>query len=88
MLGGILLEAQTMLEAATTSTGAQALFPRQLLDGGRHFDDIDLQSRRRRIYQYQLQADALHQQLPCDFLHNLVSEANMTRPALASARRS
>ena len=88
MLGGIPLEARTILEAATTSTGTQALFPRQLLDGVRHFDDIDLQSRRRRRYQYQSQTDALHQQLPRDFLHNLVSEANMTRPALASARRS
>ena len=88
MQGGIPLEAPTMLEAATTSTGTQALFPRQLINGGRHFDDIDLQSRRRRIYQYQSQADALHQQLPRDFLHNLVAEANLTRPALASARRS
>ncbi len=82
MQGGIPLEAPTMLEAATTSTGSQ------LLDGDRHFDDTDLQSCCGRIYQYQSQADALHQQLPCDFLHNLVSEANLTHPALASARRS
>jgi hypothetical protein len=82
MQGGIPLEAPTMLKAATTSTGSQ------LLDGCRHFDDIDLQSCRGRIYLYQSQADALHQQLPRVFLHNLVSEAILTRPALASARRS
>ena len=82
MQGGIPLEAPTMLKAATTSTGSQ------LLDGGRHCDDIDLQSCRGRIYQYQSQADALHQQLPRDFLHNLVAQANLACPALASVRHS
>jgi hypothetical protein len=40
------------LETTTTSTGSRVLTPPQLLDGGRHFDDIDLQSRRRRVRQY------------------------------------
>jgi hypothetical protein len=75
MQGGVPLEATT-----TSMAGSQVLTPRQLLDGGLHFDDIDPPARRRRVRQYQAQADALHQELPRDFLHNLIDGANLTRP--------
>ena len=81
MQGGVPLEATT-----SNTGGTRAVVPRQLIDGGRHFDDIDRQSRRHRIRQYQSQADALDQQLPRDFLQNLVAEANLTRPVLTSSR--
>ncbi len=44
----------------------------------------DLRGRRRRIRQYQTEADAalLHPRLPRDFLHDLVAEANLTRPVV------
>ncbi len=75
------------LETTTTSTGSRELTPRQLLDGGHHFDDIDGPSRRRRIRQYQSDALALQQELPRNFLHSLVAEANLTRPSLSRRRR-
>ena len=75
------------LDTSTTRNGSRELTPRQLLDGSHHFDDIDGLSRRRTIRQYQSDALALHQQLPRDLLHNLVAEANLTRPALSSMRR-
>ena len=81
MQGGI------SIETVTTSTGTRVLFPRQLIDGGLHFDDIDRQSRRRRIRQYRAQAVALHQPLPRDYLHNKVAEANLTRPVPRSTHR-
>jgi DDE superfamily endonuclease len=75
------------IETVTTSTGTRVLFPRQLIDGGLHFDDIDRQSRRLRIRQYRAQAVAVHQPLPRDHLHNKVAEANLTRPVPRSTRR-
>ena len=77
MQGGVPLEATT---ASTTAAGSRVLTPRQLIDGGLHFDDIDAPGRRRRVRQYQAQANALHQELPRDFLHNLIDEANLARP--------
>jgi DDE superfamily endonuclease len=74
------------LEPTTTTAGTQVILPRQLIDGGLHFDDIDRQSRRRRVRQYQSQAAALHQQLPRDFLHDSVAEANLTRPPVPTRR--
>jgi DDE superfamily endonuclease len=86
MQGGVPLEATT---ASTTAAGSRVLTPRQLIDGGLHFDDIDAPGRRRRVRQYQAQANALHQELPRDFLHNLIDEANLARPpVLRRVRRS
>lgn len=74
------------LETTITTAGTQVLLPRQLIDGGLHFDDIDRQSRRRRVRQYQSRAAALHQQLPRDVLHDTVAEANLTRPPVPTRR--
>jgi hypothetical protein len=75
MQGGVPLEAST-----TSMACSQVLTPRQLLDGGLHFDDIDPPALCRRVRQNNSQADALHQELPRDFLHNLIDGANLTRP--------
>jgi hypothetical protein len=73
MQGGIPLE-------TTPTPSGRVLLPRQLIDGGNHFDDMDRAHRRSRTRQYQSQAEASHQQLPRDRLHDLVAEANLCRP--------
>ena len=72
MQGGVPLE-------TTTMTGRNPI-PRQLIGGGNHFDDMDRASRRRRVRQYEHEAQASHQQLPRDRLHDLIAEANLRRP--------
>ncbi len=84
MQGGVPLEAALTL----TSDGRRVVLPRQLMDGGLHFDDVDRGYCRSRIRQYQSEADALFRQLPRDFLHDLVAEANLTRPVPRSHHRS
>jgi hypothetical protein len=69
------------LQTSTTSTDRdEVFFPRQLLDGGRHFDDIVHSGRRRQIRQYQYQADASHQQLPRDFYIALLQKPTWPVP--------
>ena len=84
MRGGVPLETTPTL----TSNGRRVLLPRQLMDGGFHFDDVDQGYRRNRRRQYRSQAHALHRQLPRDFLHDVVAEANLTRPVPRSDRHS
>ena len=52
------LQGGVPLETIPTSTGRTMLLPRQLIDGGYHFDDLDQASRRSRTRQYQSQAVA------------------------------
>jgi hypothetical protein len=73
------------LETTPMSSGGESI-PRQLIDGGNHFDDMDQARRRSRVRQYRSQAQAINQQLPRDRLHDLVAEANLCRPA--PSRRS
>ena len=54
------------------------LVPRQLLDSADHFNDLDRAARRRRERYYH----NLNQQLPRDRLHDVIADANLSRPSL------
>lgn len=58
-----------------------------MIGGGGHFDDMDRAHRRRRIRQYASEAEASHQQLPRDRLHDLIAEANLSRPVPIARQR-
>ena len=58
--------------------------PRQLMDGGNHFDDMIGQScrynRQQRQYDYASRTEG--RALPRDILHSLVTDAGLTRPTI------
>ncbi len=60
--------------------------PRQLLDGGHHFDDIGMNGRynRQRRYNYGSQTGGIA--LPRDRLHTFVASTGLTRPVLQPNR--
>jgi hypothetical protein len=55
--------------------------PRQLLDGGNHFDDIGNNGRYNRQRRYNYMAESAGTPLPREFLHSLVASTGVTRPS-------
>jgi hypothetical protein len=65
----------------------EGITPRQLLDGGYHFDDVGgIQGRHTRQRRYNYMAETQGIVLPRDKLHSLVACAGLTRPALIQQR--
>jgi hypothetical protein len=58
--------------------------PRQLLDGGNHFDDIGINGRYNRQRRYNYMTAIEGTQLPRDRLHDLVASVGLTRPSLVT----
>ncbi len=67
--------------------GTNAATPRQLLDGGHHFDDIGLCGRYNRQQRYNYISTAAGILLPRDRLHSLVVETGVTRPTPQPSRQ-
>ena len=67
--------------------GTNAVTPRQLLDGGHHFDDIGLCGRYNRQQRYNYISKAAGILLPRDRLHSLVVETGVTRPTPQPSRQ-
>ena len=71
---GVVMEGAVPLET-------QRQVPLQLLGGGEHFDDVDRNTRRQRLRQSTLESRALNLLLPRERLHNIIADANLTRPS-------
>ena len=54
--------------------------PRQLLDGGNHFDDIGSNGRYNRQRRYNYMSESVGIPLPRDYLHSFVASVGLTRP--------
>ena len=66
--------------------GTSAVTPRQLLDGGHHFDDIGLSGRYNRQRRYNYISDTAGIALPRDRLHSFVADTGVTRPTPRPSR--
>lgn len=56
--------------------------PRQLLDGGNHFDDVGINGRYNRQRRYNYMSESAGTPLPREYLHSLVASAGVTRPSI------
>ena len=66
---------------------AELLTPRQLLDGGNHFDDIGFNGRYNRQRRYNYTSRSTGIPLPRERLHAHVADTGLTRPTPQPSRR-
>ena len=69
-----------------SESSTSGVTPRQLLDGGNHFDDIGINGRYNRQRRYNYISETAGIALPRDRLHSFVADSGITRPALQPSR--
>jgi hypothetical protein len=75
-----------LVETPHSESTRGAVTPRQLLDGGHHFDDIGVTGRYNRQRRYNYTSEVAGIQLPRDRLHAFVDSIGLTRPTPQPSR--